>query len=122
MTPIDQIHQTYLKHGVDFGGMLHFHLEHGFVFSTPEFFVMGRPVVRREMGPKIVVYDRERIADAWWIHAFAGDLTRVWEVLPYRLGYVGFERFDNSSRFYPLEQVRRLSVPNYETSLSMAPA
>ena len=92
MTHIDRAALEYVKHGVDFAAALERNYQEGFVFSTPDFFIMGREV-----------------EGAWFIEAFAGDMDRAWSILPYELPFVSFQRFDNSLRFIPIERLRRLS-------------
>lgn len=67
-------------------------LQHGFVFSTPDFFIMGREV-----------------EGSWFIEAMAGDMSAAWGILPYDLPTITFRRFDNNLRSYPLSVVKRLT-------------
>lgn len=99
---------TYANHGLDFGLYVTMHLNDGFVFSTPEFFVMGRPV-RRDADPQLIrnpafTWKRDS-ADAWWIHGMAGDMSKVIAFMPWPLKWVGFERFDCICRFYDLHRL-----------------
>lgn len=85
----------------------HFNL--GFVHSTPEFFIMGRPVLSTGDQRAILDYGFYFASkDAWYVALAAGDLSKAWGVLPYALPLIGFDR-TNEVRFYPLEQVRRLT-------------
>ena len=112
MSPIDTIHSKYSILGIDFAAMLESHYQHGFVFSTPEFFIMGRPVDREEAYNLIrepsYTFPPNR-CDAWWIYAMAGKVEKAWSILPYSLPYIGFERFDENPRFYPTTTLMRLS-------------
>ena len=99
MTPIDRAALEYVKHGVDFAAALERNYQEGFVFSTPYFFIMGRPIM--VMGRTIM--------ESWFIEAMAGDTDKAWSILPYELPFVSFQRFDNSLRFIPIERLRRLS-------------
>ena len=92
MSPWDRIVTTYASKGVDLGAALDVNLQFGFVFSTPDFFIMGRP-----MG------------DTWFIEAMAGDMSRAWDILPYPLPYIAWQRFDNVLRKAPLSVVKRLT-------------
>ena len=92
MTPIDRAALEYVKHGVDFAAALERNYQEGFVFSTPYFFIMGRPIM-----------------ESWINEAMAGDTDKAWSILPYELPFVSFQRFDNSLRFIPSERLRRLS-------------
>ncbi len=96
MSPIDRIAVEYARRGADFASALERNYqEDGFVYSTPDFFVMGRPIN----------------GNAWFIEAFSGDMEKVWSILPWPLPFVAFERFDNNIRLYPMDRVRRLTVP-----------
>ena len=92
MSPIDKAAVAYVKHGADFAVALERNYQEGFVFSTPDYFIMGR-----------------ELEGAWFIEAFAGNMDAAWSILPYELPYVAFQRFDNSLRFIPIERLRRLS-------------
>ena len=117
MSPIDTIHAQFSANGVDFAEALEHHYRRGFVFSTPQYFVMGRPVLKGHKGDAQHIADIRNPAfswevyDSWWIHAAAGDTKRMWDVLPWPLGFIGFERFDGEPRFYRTEDLRRLTVP-----------
>lgn len=92
MSPIDKAGLAYVKHGVDFAQALERNYQGGFVFSTPEFFIMGR-----------------ELEGGWFIDSFAGDMDKAWAILPYELPYVAFQRFDNDLRFVLIERLRRLT-------------
>lgn len=87
------------------------HLLNGFVFSTPDYFVMGRPVLK-DAAPEFIVdphckYPKEQ-ADCWMIYLMAGDTGKAWDVLPWDLEFICFER-NNELRFHLLEDVIRHS-------------
>jgi hypothetical protein len=92
MSPIDRAALSFVKHGVDFGAALERNYQYGFVFSTPDYFIMGR-----EMN------------GSWFIEAMAGDTSKAWSILPYELPYVMFQRFDNDLRSVPLSVLKRLT-------------
>lgn len=91
------------------------HMRSGYVFSTPESFIMGRPVWRE--APPVELYDIEYafprvIQDAWFVWAYAGDIAHALRFLPYRLPWVIFQR-KNELRTYPMERFESfLSVAN----------
>lgn len=74
---------------------LRLHLRHGFVFSTPEFFVMGRPVKSsaptREIVNPACDWPREE-CDCWHVYLMAGDMARAWGILPWAMEKFSFER------------------------------
>ena len=112
MSPIDKIQHTFAQKGVDFPSILEMHYAHGFVYSTPEFFVMGRPVDSKESYNLIreptYTFDDYR-QDAWWIYGMAGQTDKAWNILPYHLPLIGFERFDEIPSFYAISTLRRLT-------------
>lgn len=90
------------------------HLVTGFVFSTPDFFVMGRPVIR--MAPRPLLLDPWRAfpregCDCWMVWLAAGDLGKAWSILPWPLPWLGFER-GMELRFVPAGAIKRLSLPS----------
>jgi hypothetical protein len=89
---------------------LEWHLLNGFVFSRPDFFVMGRPVVSQAAPEMIVGQHRfpSGLCDCWHIYLFAGNVARAWDMLPWDLPLVSFER-SNVLRFHSLAAMRRLS-------------
>jgi hypothetical protein len=90
---------------------LAWHFNMGFVFSTPRYFMMGRPVVSESPMAKIFEYGHVFPAnrnDAWFIACAAGNLSDAWAILPWRLPLIGFDR-KGEVRFYDIERVRRLT-------------
>lgn len=100
------------------------HLMHGFVFSTPEFFIMGRPVLSSAPAEMVVTpsvqWPRES-CDCWHIYLFAGDMTKAWTILPWQLPKISFER-KNELRFYRFRDIRRLSLTPTHDALRRGPA
>jgi len=80
------------------------HFEHGFVFSTPDYFIMGRPVPKDAPAEDIVnpaiVFPRA-ICDCWHCYLFAGDMAAALAVLPWALPWISFER-KNELRIYDM--------------------
>ena len=92
MTPIDRCAVAAATTGYDFAAALERNYQRGFVFSTPDFFIMG--------------WDD---GGAWFIDGAAGDLSKAWSVLPYELPIIRFVRKDLELRSYPLSVVKRLT-------------
>src|SRR5688572_25420986 len=69
------------------------HLINGYVFSTREFFVMGR-VVRSTAAPEEIVnpWVTWSDGDAWLVYLMAGDVRKACCMLPYELPLIGWER------------------------------
>ena len=82
------------------------HHEHGYVFSTPQSFIMGRPVFK-DASP-LALFDIEfafprELQNAWFVWAYAGDIAHALAFMPYRLPWVIFQR-KNELRTYPMER------------------
>lgn len=91
------------------------HKARGFVFATPEFYVMGRPV--RKYAPLEQILDIEHnfafpSCDTWYIFQMTGDVAKAWAVLPWSLPWVCFVRDNDPTselRFYETHRLMRLS-------------
>ena len=92
MSPIDRCAVAFATHGCDFASALERNYQQGFVFSTPDFFIMGR-----------------ELNGGWFIEGMAGEMARAWSILPYPLPTITFARFDNNLRSVPLSVVKRLT-------------
>lgn len=106
MKPYEAIRAKYeaSEHDLPWGYWVEWHLRHGFLFNTPEFFAMGYPIIK---GAELVpVLD----GDCWYLFALAGSMSKCWSILPWPLPWVGFERIldgKREMRFYRLEDLRR---------------
>lgn len=114
MSPFEQIEAEYRKSPQEqsFFWYVDWHHRYGFVYGNPSFFIMGRPVVRADFNPSFLQVWNRNEADAWYIHAMSGDMKRAWDILPYPLGYLGWERIQGGKRdlrWYRTEDIRRLS-------------
>lgn len=114
MTPYEQIKVKYeaAPHDRPWGWWLEWHAVHGFIFSTPDYFVMGRPIQTSFDFHDLALAAREQ-ANAWYIFAFSGDLSQVWSILPFPLGWIAFERIRDGKRELTTvksESLRRLCV------------
>ncbi len=112
MTPYEQAMAVYKSEPCarTFEADLALHLEFGFVFNTPEFFIMGRPV--KKDAPHGLILDSSyafvrRECDCWHIHLAAGNLEQAWQILPWQLPWLCFER-KNELRFVPADRIQRL--------------
>jgi hypothetical protein len=120
LSPIDECHRVFREKGVDFPALLELHYRHGYVVSTPEVFVMGRPVERDALPEEIrdPAFNIWNHPDAWWFHGFWGNPHVLWRMMPFDLPYVGWEKFDMNLRFYPLADLRRFT--NAEKAMATA--
>lgn len=99
MTHIDTCQALFARHGLDFAQALERNYRDGFVFSTPSYFVMGRPILDNPMAP----------GGAWFLESASGDTSAMWSILPWFLPWIGWERFDSRLRFYPMDDIRRFT-------------
>lgn len=80
--------------GVSFEDALQAHLQHGFVFSRPDVFLLLRPV-RHDADP-LQIIDPWHVfkgnVDCWHIYALAGNMQRAWEFCPCELPWISYER------------------------------
>ena len=95
-SPIDAIREEYRLHPREesFQVYLDWHIENGFVFSTPQFFIMGRAIKVYDEDAKtkhgidnFAVWEREE-ENCWFVHSMAGDLSKAWDILPYPLPFL----------------------------------
>lgn len=96
------------------------HLRRAFVFSTQDYFVMGSPVPSRRFNPhapSLVSYAKDE-CDAWYIFAASGRLPKLWEIMPWPLPKIGWERIREGKRelkFFSADTLMRLCPPENET-------
>lgn len=96
MTPIARIRWRYFEcpRELPFAEYLEWHYQHGFVFSTPDYFIMGtaqNAADMRQYGVPLIKCLPEK-QDSWYVFAMAGDMSKAWDCLPYRLPNIAFER------------------------------
>lgn len=113
MTPVEKAAAVYESEpcAYSFKQDLEFYLLNGFVFSRPDFFIMGRPVVSTAPVDMITGHHRFSSAscDCWHMALAGGNLSRMWPMLPWELPLVCFQR-GNELRFAKLSSMRRLST------------
>lgn len=83
------------------------HLLFGWVFSTPEVFLMGRQV--RHDWPHDRIRDPWQTADdgdCWHVWLCAGDIREAIGLMPFPLPWVSYER-QNVLRIIPAKVLRR---------------
>ena len=79
----------------DFHHLLGWHLEHGYVWSGVDCFIMGRPVPKECLGDalELIAWDKS-VCDVWFVWLAAGKrpLQRFLEVAPFKMPYVAWHR------------------------------
>jgi hypothetical protein len=92
----------------DFDRELSAHLLTGYVFSSPEAFIMGRAVDGSAAGclqaDPFHVFPAES-CDTWLVWLAAGDLARMAEWVPYRLPWIAWARRDGPLRRFRFDRV-----------------
>lgn len=87
------------------------HKQRGFVFATPTFYVMGRPV--RKFAPLEQILDVEHVFDAstcdtWFIFQLSGDMRAAWQILPWELPWMCWTRDNDPQQELMFFETRRL--------------
>lgn len=107
MSPIAKAARVFIEEpsAVDFQDVLASHLLYGYVYSTPESFIMARPV-NVDASHKEILDSNVDFANpnAWFIYAAAGTLESFLAIEPYPLPFFGWEK-RNRVRFWPRERV-----------------
>lgn len=104
MTPA----QTAAATRPEFDSELAAHLAHGFVISTPDAFLMGRPVSSdAPHGLLADPFHRFPAADcdAWMVWLAAGDLRAIWRMVPYRLPWIAWARREGPLKWFSFDSV-----------------
>lgn len=110
MTPIERAAAVYQTEPCarTFVRDLELHFLHGYVVSTPQLFMMGRPVCRcwphaRIVDPSFNIRARR---NCWHVYLASGDLARMFDLMPFPLLFISFERM-NALRIYRTDALRR---------------
>jgi hypothetical protein len=112
VSPYLEIQELYLKSPEErpFGYYLSIHLERGYVYSSPDFFWMGVPVVKSELeAGRYPLTLPSGKPDCWYISALAGDMVKAWSVEPFPLPWIGFDRGPmgrKKLKFYERQRLR----------------
>lgn len=121
MRPYEACYLDYKRRvpGGNFSTLVGAYLQHGFVFSTPDFFALGKAVDAKH-GTEDQIKDPAFVfpkPDAWYLAAFWGDAVRLWETLPTtglaldRLAWYKWKLGAESLHVYPLSVLRRFYPP-----------
>jgi hypothetical protein len=117
MTALRTAIEIYAQLGRNFAEVHGQYSEHGYVFSTPQWLIMARPVRRDNPGAWLKVQDIGQAfpscpeADAWYVQIAVGRgaLGRFVQHMPFHLPFICWRRSlkDASQRlrFYRLDRV-----------------
>jgi hypothetical protein len=94
-SPYEQAQDLFRQHPEEgtFADALVDHLESGYVFSTPDVFMLGKPV-----------------NDGWFVHTLCGDMQKAIELMPYFLPWIAFVRYHNGKRRLAMYRTVRLKA------------
>lgn len=92
MTAAERAAELCRRRGGSFREELEAHLLNGWVFSTPEAFVMGRPVSRSGAVDDLSVIHPPDECDAWYVWLGVGPAMRLLSFMPYDLPWIGWHR------------------------------
>ncbi len=100
MNPYERIYERARQETSDaeFAARVGWYMQYGFLFATPDFFIMGKVADGR--------------TDCWYIEAMAGDMAKAWSILPHELPWIAFERTHGGTKelqFVRIEDLRRLT-------------
>ena len=113
MTPLDKVRELYTEHSPrTFAEDVTAHMQHGYVFSTPEYFMMARPVwseATQESINNVWKAFNPVLWDAWYIYAFAlredgglaGLVKKLLTHIPFYLPLIAWERSGQPLEFFP---------------------
>lgn len=113
MTPVEKAKELL---GDQWLEALEAHLKTGYVISSPDAFLMGRPCLH---GATIVSPWQSwpiEIADAWFIWAGVGSVARLFSMMPVRLPWIGFMRQKRG-----WADTHWLSASRFESALAKLP-
>ncbi len=91
------------------------HKRRGFVFATPAFYVLCRPV--RKYAPIEQILDVEHVfdfeqCDTWYVFLMAGDIKQALRMMPWELPWMAWSRDNDPTaelRFYETRRVMRFA-------------
>ena len=117
MSPVDKVRMLYTADSPrTFEEDLCAHMRTGYVYSTPEYILMGRPVCSQ--APQAVINDVWCVFDpstwdGWYVYAFAlrddrglcGLVKKLLTHIPFYLPLVAWERSGEPLKFFSTEQL-----------------
>ena len=104
-TPIQKAKDRYGKHLEEL--ILHYSTN-GLMYSDNQVFLLMQLHNKNLLENENSLKDVDKL-DCWYVHYATGNLNRLFEICPYDVEWVAFERGDEPLRFYKLDRIRRLS-------------
>lgn len=108
--PIEEARAVYSREKCarTFDEDLALHMRNGYVFVTPDVFIMGRPVLKD--APYSLITNPEIVfekPDCWLVYLGAGKLDLFFKYMPYFLPWMAWER-KNKLRYKETAHVERV--------------
>jgi hypothetical protein len=117
VTPLDKVRGLYTAQSPrTFAEDLTAHMQHGYVFSTPEYLMMARPVwtqMTQEAINDVWCNPPQPLWNAWYIYAFAlredqglqGLVKNLLTHMPFYLPLVAWERTGHALTFFSTDKL-----------------
>lgn len=112
MTPLNELRGLYARYSPerDLGADMGWFLQCGYVFSTPDYIVMGKGIRRGSEVHLILdptyIFPKDEI-DTWFIFAFAGHEKDFLAFIPFELKWIAWQRRGACLRYWTLEHFRQ---------------
>jgi hypothetical protein len=107
MSPREAISRHYIEQSVfTFPAIFASCERWGFLVDTDELFVACVPVERKRLDRKPLPIATPSNADCWYVAGLAGDVSKAWTHLPYKLKWVAYER-GKVLRVWELQRIYR---------------
>ena len=107
MTPFETAARWHLAHAPDtpLATVIEAHLQTGYVFNTPEFFILARRVSYDWTDDEILnFWKSDPQGDTWHVWLYAGDMKAITRLIPYKLPYITFHR-RGKLKIYPMYEI-----------------
>ena len=100
--------KLYDEIGIDMYRDISAYSINGYVFITPETFMVGKGV-RTDSDTKPQDQWNVKNPNAWYIHMAVGKIKNFWKYLPYPLPKIGFMRATKNQpiRWYDFNRIKR---------------
>ena len=109
MTPFHRAAQWHLTHCPDhpLAPIVEAHFQNGYVFNTPELFIMARQVSYEWPDEEILdPWQSDPQGSVWHVWLYAGDMKAITKLIPYDLPYITFHRRGNL-KLYTMREFNR---------------
>lgn len=100
--------ELYDQCGIDMNRDIAAYCANGYVFITPDSFLLGKAVNSKSEVHPVDQWNVEN-PDAWYIHMAIGKAKKFWQYLPHPLPYIGWMRETKKQpmRWYDFKKILR---------------